>query len=173
MVLVTPSKVYGTAKVHKISENDTVDELPIQPIVSNIGTATYHLSKYLAKLLSLLSQSEYKIKNTKQFIEQIHMKQVPDGYKMVSFDIKSLFTNVPLEKTIEITSKRIYERKEMNTSVSKKKMKQLLMLSTNNVHFTYDNKVYHQNNGVAMGHHWGQSCQEYLWSNLRIVWYRH
>ena len=68
MVLVTPSKVYGTAKVHKISENDTVDEIPIQPIVSNIGTATYHLSKYLAKLLSLLSQSEYTINNTKQFI---------------------------------------------------------------------------------------------------------
>ena len=101
------------------------------------------------------------------------MKQVPDGYKMVSFDIKSLFTNVPLEKTIKITSKRIYESKEINTSISKKKMKQLLTLSSNNVHFTYDNEVYQQNNGVAMGHHWGQSRQEYLWSNLRIVWYQH
>ena len=50
-----PGKFYGTAKVHKISENDTVDELPIRPIVSNIGTATYDLPKYLAKLLSLLS----------------------------------------------------------------------------------------------------------------------
>ena len=146
-----PGKFYGTAKVHKISENDTVDELPIRPIVSNIGTATYNLSKYLAKLLSPLSQSEYTIKNTKQFIEQIRMKQVPDGYKMVSFDVKSLFTNVPLEKTIEITLKRIYERKEINTSISKKEMKQLLTLCTKNVHFTYDNKVYQQNDGVAMG----------------------
>ena len=100
-------------EVLKISENDTVDELPIRPIVSNIGTATYNLSKYLAKLLSPLSQSEYTIKNTKQFIEQIRMKQVPDGYKMVSFDVKSLFTNVPLEKTIEITLKRIYQRTEI------------------------------------------------------------
>ena len=31
------------------------------------------------------------------------MKQVPEGYKMVSFDVNSLFTNVPFEKTIEIT----------------------------------------------------------------------
>ena len=30
-------------------------------------------------------------------------------------------------------------------------MKQLLMLCTKNVHFTYDNKVYQQNDGVAMG----------------------
>ena len=35
-----PGKFYGTAKVHTISENDTVNELPIQPIVSNTGTAT-------------------------------------------------------------------------------------------------------------------------------------
>ena len=60
-----PEKFYGTAKVHKISENDTVDELPIRPIVSNIGTATYDLAKYLAKLLSPLSQSNYTLKNTK------------------------------------------------------------------------------------------------------------
>ena len=98
--------------MHKISENDTVDELPIRPIVSNIRTVTYNLSKYLAKLLLPLSQSEYTIKNTKQFIEQIRMKQVPDGYKMVSFDVKSLFTNGPLEKTIEITLKRIYQVKK-------------------------------------------------------------
>ena len=68
------------------------------------------------------------------------MKQVPDGYKMVSFNVKSLFTNIPLEKTIEITLKRIYQCKKINTSVSKKEMKQLLTLCTKNVHFTYDNK---------------------------------
>ena len=139
-------KFYGTAKVHKISENDTVDELPIRPIVSNIGTATYDLPKYLAKLLSPLSQSECTIKNTKQFMEQIRMKQVPDGYKMVSFDEKSLFTNVPLEKAIEITLKRIYERKEINTLISKMEMKELLTLR-----FNYDNNVYQQNDGVAIG----------------------
>ena len=79
------------------------------------------------------------------------MKQVPDGYKMVPFDVKSLFTNVPLEKTIEITLKKIYKRQEINTSISKKEMKQLLTLCTKNVHFTYDNKVYQQNDGVAIG----------------------
>ena len=99
--------VYGTAKLHKKYWNDTVDELPIRPNVSNTGTATYNLAKYLATLLSPLSQSEYTIKITKQFIEQIRMKQVLDGYKMVSFDVKLLLTNVPLEKPIEITLERI------------------------------------------------------------------
>ena len=92
------SKFYGIAKVHKISKNDTVDKLPIRPIVLNIGTATYDLAKYLAKFLSSLNQSEYIIKNTKQqFVKQICIKQVPDGYKMVSFDVKPLFTNASLQ----------------------------------------------------------------------------
>ena len=37
-----------------------------------------------------------------------------------------------------------------NISISKKEMKQLLTLCTKNLHFTYDNKVYQQNDGVAI-----------------------
>ena len=51
-------RFYGTAKVHKIDRNDKVDKLPLRPIVSNIGTASYQLAKYFAKLLSSLSKSE-------------------------------------------------------------------------------------------------------------------
>ena len=47
-----PGKFYGTAKVHKLPENGNMDQLPFRLIVSNIGTATYQLAKYLAKLLS-------------------------------------------------------------------------------------------------------------------------
>ena len=53
-----PRKFYGTAKKHKISVNGTVDDLPLQTIISNIGTVSYHLAKYLAKTLSPLSKSE-------------------------------------------------------------------------------------------------------------------
>ena len=44
---------------------------------------------------------------------------------MIPFDIKSLFTNVPLQKTIDIILKCIYENKEINTSICKKDMKDL------------------------------------------------
>ena len=64
---------------------------------------------------------------------------------MVSFEVKSLFSNVPLEKAIKITLEIIYERKEISTSLSKKEMKQLLTLCTIIVHFTYNNTAYQQN----------------------------
>ena len=101
-----PGTFYGIAKVHKISENDTVDKLPIRPIVWNIGTATYNLSKYLQSFCLDYSIGIHNEKH-KTICRQIPMKQVPDGYKIVSFDVKSLFTNVPLERTIEITLERI------------------------------------------------------------------
>ena len=105
-------KFYGTAKIHKLSYNDTIDQLPLRPIVSNIGTASYHLSKYLARLLSWLSQSEYTVTNSKEFI-QIFKNVIPldSNSKLVSFDVSSLFTSVSLDFTImlyydEFTGKR-------------------------------------------------------------------
>ena len=40
----------------------------------------------------------------------------------------SLFTNVPLEETIEIILKRIYINKEITTDIPKQEMKELLIL---------------------------------------------
>ena len=64
-------KFYGTAKIEKLSSNDTINELPLRSTVSNIGTGTYHFLKYLVKLLSSLRLSEYTFKNTKYFVEKI------------------------------------------------------------------------------------------------------
>ena len=91
-----PGKFYGTAKLHKISINDDVDKLLIRPIISNIGTPTYQLAKHLAKILSPLANSEYIVTSTKDFIEKIKNVKVPDGHQLISFDVKSLFTNMPL-----------------------------------------------------------------------------
>ena len=70
---------------------------------------------------------------------------------MVSFDVASLFTNVPLEETIEIILKRIYVNKEITADIPKQEMKELLINCTKNVHFTFKNKTYIQLDRVAMG----------------------
>ena len=74
---------------------------------------------------------------------------------MVSFDVKSLFTSVRITETIDIILDHIYNRKEMSTVLTKDKMKKFLTLSTKNVHFTLNNKIYVQNGGVVMGSHLG------------------
>ena len=91
-----------------LSPNDTINEFPLRPIVSNIGSATYHLSKYLAKLLSPLSESKYTIKDTKYFVEKIKKEHIPNDHLLVPFDVNSLFTNFPLDQTIEIILMAIF-----------------------------------------------------------------
>ena len=86
-----------------MSEGSTnVDELPVRPIVSSIGTATYETSKYLAHLLAPLAKSQYTVDSTKEFIRRIRDGSVDGEYDMVSFDVTSLFTNVPLDFTIDV-----------------------------------------------------------------------
>ena len=84
-------------KKHKLTPTGTIVDLPIRPIMSNIGTASYPHVKNLTKLLSPLSKSEYTVDNNVEFINNIKSEKVPTGHSFISFDVKSLFTNVSLE----------------------------------------------------------------------------
>ena len=68
-------------------------------------------------------------------------QKIPPGYEIVSFDIVSPFTNVLPEETINIISKRINDKNEINTNLSKQEMKELLYLCTKNADFTLNSKV--------------------------------
>ena len=148
----SPGKFYGTAKIHKLPNGGNITELPLGPIVSNIGTASYYLSTYLAKLLSPLSQSEYTIKNTKESVQDFKRLYVPkDNYKLGSFDLSSLFINVPLDYTINVILRRVYTQREIETNITKKELKDLLILCMKNVQFSFNGKLYLQKDGIAMG----------------------
>ena len=45
-----PGKLCGTAKVYKMAENDSIENPPLRPIISNIGTASYHLATITIKV---------------------------------------------------------------------------------------------------------------------------
>ena len=101
--------------------------------------------------MSPLSESKYTIKDTKYFVEKIKKEHIPNDHLLVSFDVKSLVTNVPLDQTIEIILNRVYKKNEISTDMTKSEMKELLNLCTKSVHFTFDGNIYVQNDGVAMG----------------------
>ena len=122
--------------------NGNLTHLPLRPIVSNINTSTYNLEKFLSKLLSPLRQSDHNDRSTKDFIQNIKRENIPIGYKMVSLDVKSLFTNVSLDRTNNIFLKRIYDGNELRISNARNGMKELLLLCTRKVHFTFNGKIY-------------------------------
>ena len=73
------------------------------------------------------------------------------GYHLIPFDVISLFTNVPLDVTIDIVLKRIYDNREINTTINKTEMKELIKLCTKDVHFNFNGSTYVQKDRVAMG----------------------
>jgi len=93
-----PPRLYGLLKMHK-------EGVPLRPIVRNIGTPTYHLSKYLAGLLSKFTgNSAHHVKNSLHFVQILESLRVQPEDLMVSFDVVSLFTNVPIVGSLELLS---------------------------------------------------------------------
>ena len=65
--------------------------------VSFFGSFTYQLSKYLTTILQpLTDKSRRKQQSTENFIDAIKTVLIPDDFKLVSFDVKSLFTSIQL-----------------------------------------------------------------------------
>ena len=84
-------------------------------------------------------------------MNKIKTFKIPTGYQMVSFDVKLLFANIPLDRTIDIILQRILDNQEIQTTMTKKEPKELLILFTKNVHFTFSGKAFVQTDGLAMG----------------------
>ena len=64
--------------------------------------------------------------------------------------LRSLFANVALDTSIESILKRKYDNNEINTSITKKEMKEFILPRTKGVHFAFGGKTYVQTNGVGM-----------------------
>ena len=60
-------------------------------------------------------------------------KSIEDDYDLVSFDVTSLFTNVPLDVTIDNILNKIYSEEKVKTKLKKEEMRQLLNICTKDI----------------------------------------
>ena len=141
-----PGVLYRLGKVHKEAKNG----LPLfRPILSAIGTLTYRLAKYVLTFLTPLTQNEYTVTDSFHFAEQI-CKQDPNLY-MAILDVDSLFTNIPLDETIDICIDSLCKDDENSPKIPKDVSRNLLTTISKEPFFMFNNKVYKQIDGVAMG----------------------
>ena len=70
---------------------------------------------------------------------------------MASFDIQSLFTNIPLDETIDICVDMVYNKHKKVKGMLKHHFKQLLTLSLKSSLFPFNCAYYKQIDSVAMG----------------------
>jgi len=156
--------LYGLPKVHKSGT-------PIRPIISAVQTYNYKLAKYLVEILTpqLFNDDNDMLIDTFDFVNKVRDLDLAVDKHMVSFDVESLFTNIPTDETIEIildkthgpakipsdrTGKPIINREAQNKlfhGLRRDELKRFLVVCTKESHFQFDGKFYDQVDGVAMG----------------------
>ena len=85
-----------------------------------------------------------------------HLCQIPaelfnEAYNFISLDDTSLFTNVPLKRTVNIILKRIYADKVIPTTLRKRTMKKFILDACTKTIFSFKRKFYKQIEEVSMG----------------------
>ena len=109
--------------------------------MSNIGAPTYKLSKHLSGLLNpLIGKSVHNVKNSFHFIEILKSLRTIPGDIMVSFDVVSLFTKVPVDETITLLNRHF---KDEDLALYKHAL--------TSTYFCVDGQFFEQTDGVAMG----------------------
>ena len=145
-------RLYGIPKTHK-------ENIPVRPIMSMTNTAYEPLSKWLAQKLQPIEAyfSEYCIKDSFSFVDVLRGVNTHSTFPapssptvMVSYDVSSLFTNVPVFETIDIIIRAVEEQPHL-CGISPSLLRELLTLCTTNVQFRFNDVFWRQIDGVAMG----------------------
>ena len=112
----------------------------------------YKIAKFLISVLSPVSNklSDYYVKDSFNFVEILRTNSYLSD-QMCSFNIKNLFTNVPLDETISICIKELYDSDLSPPLIPKEVCQSMLYVAVKNVEFRFNNFIYRQVDGVAMG----------------------
>ena len=140
--------LYGLPKTHKV-------KLAMRPILSATQTYNYALAKWPDVKLKPLAINHYTITDTFEFVNEVNALTLNDGDVLVSFDVSSLFTNVPLDETIHILADKAFANDWFNEThhlnLSKQDLVDLLEGATKDQLFLFNGQLYEQTDGVAMG----------------------
>ena len=109
---------------------------PFPPILSALNTPSNKLTKILAPILKSLTSNEYTVKDSFAFAEEIVGQD--SEFFMGGLDFDYLFTNMPLEETSSIWTKKLFENTEKVVGLSKTEFDELLSLATKEYHFIYN-----------------------------------
>ena len=107
------------------------------------------MAKFFVPILKPVSTNQYTVNDSFSFADEIRMQNT--NLYMTSFDVKSLFTNIPLDETISICVDKLYHRKKKVKGMLKRHCLELLTLATKSSCFLFNNTYYTQIDGVAMG----------------------
>ena len=155
----TIPRLYGLPKIHK-------PDIPLRPILDMSNSPYHTLAQWIAKLLEPIRKrmAQHSLKDSFEFVEKIKDIDI-SGKSLFSFDVVSLFTNVPLTETISYLCDYI-DCNNLEVGIPTNYLKEILLRCTFNIQFTFDTHIYRQTDGVAMGSPLGPLLADCFMSKL-------
>ncbi|XP_066920782.1 uncharacterized protein [Clytia hemisphaerica] len=138
-----PPRLYGLAKIHK-------NGIPIRPVLSMPGSPYFNIAKQIADWLSAVPECKID-SSTKEIADQLADIVLEDDKEMVSFDVVSLYTNVPVDEAIEVCANLLYDGTLKKPPINKNTFTKLLNVCSKNVIMSTNDGLFRQIDGLAMG----------------------
>ncbi len=137
-------QLYGLPKIHKKG-------VPLRPIVSAVRSFNYNTGKFLVWCLNpYMTSCDSYVRNSVDFADSL--SKVKPGYsRQVSFDVKSLFTNVPVKEAVDLAMEIILKDEDARFPLPANKLKQLFEFATSHCCFQFQEDFFLQIDGLSMG----------------------
>ena len=148
-----PTRFFASAKTHKFDNlsDINVTSLKLRPIIDQTGTCYYKTGKVISKNLKPLTNNEFVINNTQDFPTMLNNISLSENEEDVSYDVESLFTNIPIKDTIDFICEEIYVHKKLEPISKKPIFKKLLYKLIVECTFSATGKLRKQVDDVSMG----------------------
>ena len=140
-------KFYGQPKIHKSG-------VPIRLVVSYRGSPLYNLKKYIVNILKgYVKDENNNAKNSTTFSNYIRNVPIEDDEIMVSFDVTSLYTNIPIIDTLNIIKDYFNNDDQFTrkTAIPQDKLLDLVHLVLTTTWYTFNSQFYQQTDSLVMG----------------------
>ena len=122
---------YGLPKILKVG-------CPLRIIVSSVGSPLHNLGSFLYKIISKsLPPANSSIVNSYFLMKKVSNLTIPAKASLLSLDVISLFTNVPIDLILDGISNRWFLI-ENNTNISKTEFFRTLKLVVNFTFFMFN-----------------------------------
>ena len=147
-----PRQMYLLPKIHKPIENwkCSGNMPPGRPIISDCESESYAVSEYIDHYLQILaSKHDSYVKDTPDFLTKLKEVKIKPDTLLVTLDVESMYTNIDNEGGLSAVKKAFIN----NPSALRpdEHILKLLELSLKNNDFLFNNEIYLQTSGTAMG----------------------
>ena len=139
-----PARLYGLAKVHK-------KNIPVRPVLSMPGSAYHKVAEYVAKCLAVVPECRINA-STKTICDNLKTVKLDEDEDVISFDVVSLYTNVPVMEAIQVCTDKLYNLPDdQKPDIDQETFITLAKISSCNVLMSTHDGFYRQVDGLAMG----------------------